>query len=265
VRGYMWWRCGYPGGVFVIKPMITQLPRAIASFLTGRDELLFPSSVFWPEPHFALAIQPCACYRAGRSGNNGRVSAPHAESPDDRTLLRAVATRDPAAFRQLYERHSARLFSLALKILGDRADAEDVLQETFVQVWKTGGSFDERRGKPLGWLIMLTRSRAIDRLRSRHARTRIAEAMTQNAPDAANPLPTQEAVSSETHRIVLRAVESLPAEQRTALELAYFKGMTQTEISRHLGQPLGTVKTRMRTAMMALREQLGDVLREGLP
>ena len=100
-----------------------------------------------------------------------RVNTSSTGGADDRALLRAVAAGDKEALQQLYTRHSAMLFALALKILSDRAEAEDVLQEAFVQVWKTAGSFDEGRGKPLGWLIMLTRSRAIDRLRSRKTRT----------------------------------------------------------------------------------------------
>ena len=99
---------------------------------------------------------------------------------DDRALLRAVAAGDKEALRQLYTRHSAVLFALALRVLSDRAEAEDVLQEAFVQIWKTAGSFDEGRGRPLGWLIMLTRSRAIDRLRSRKTRSRVAESMAKD-------------------------------------------------------------------------------------
>lgn len=125
------------------------------------------------------------------------------------------------AFEQLYDRHCVALYSLALKILGDRADAEDVLQDTFIQVWNTARSFDENRGKPLGWLIMLTRSRAIDRLRSRQTRVRVA-GMAAEAPPQSVPGPSEQAATSESHGIVRRALGSLPAEQRTPIELAYF-------------------------------------------
>ena len=180
------------------------------------------------------------------------------EGADDRALLRAVAARDKEALRQLYTRHSAVLFALALKVLSDRPEAEDVLQEAFVQVWKTAGSFDEGRGKPLGWLIMLTRSRAIDRLRSRKTRTRVTESMAKDASQVGEArTPADEALATEAQRTVRTALKSLPSEQRVAIELAYFGGLTQFEIAQQLSQPLGTVKTRIRNGMMRLREQLG--------
>jgi RNA polymerase sigma-70 factor, ECF subfamily len=178
---------------------------------------------------------------------------------DDRALLRAVAGRDKEAFRQLYARHSAMLFSLALKILSDRSEAEDVLQETFVQIWKTTSSFDDGRGKPLGWFIMLARSRAIDRLRSRKTRNRLTESAAQDGSQTSpTTTPSDEAAASEAQRAVRSALGTLPAEQRVPIEMAYFGGLTQFEIAQQLGQPLGTVKTRMRSGIMRLREQLGS-------
>lgn len=179
------------------------------------------------------------------------------------SLLRDVANGDRAAFQSLYERHATVLFSLALKILGTRVDAEDVLQETFLQVWSTADSYDGRRAKPLGWLIMLTRSRAIDRLRSRSTRVRITESVAQESP-VLTALPAQALATSETATLVREALRSLPSEQRIPLELAYFGGQTQTQIAKQLRQPLGTVKTRMRTGMLRLREQLSAVPREEL-
>jgi RNA polymerase sigma-70 factor, ECF subfamily len=178
---------------------------------------------------------------------------------DDRALLRAVAGRDKEAFRQLYARHSAMLFSLALKILSDRSEAEDVLQEIFVQIWKTASSFDDGRGKPLGWFIMLARSRAIDRLRSRKTRNRLTESAAQDGSQSSpTATPSDEAAASEAQRAVRNALSALPAEQRVPIEMAYFGGLTQFEIAQQLGQPLGTVKTRMRSGIMHLREQLGS-------
>jgi RNA polymerase sigma-70 factor (ECF subfamily) len=177
---------------------------------------------------------------------------------DDLALLHAVAARDKEAFQQLYARHSALLFGFALKILSDRAEAEDVLQEVFIQIWKTASSFDEGRGKPLGWFIMLTRSRAIDRLRSRKTRTRLTEsAAKEGTPTSVDATPADDALASETQRAVRGALNALPPDQRVPIEMAYFKGLTQFEISQQLGQPLGTVKTRIRSGMMRLREQLG--------
>jgi RNA polymerase sigma-70 factor, ECF subfamily len=177
------------------------------------------------------------------------------EPDSDSILLRSVAEGDATTFQQLYERHSSMLFGLALNILGNRADAEDVLQETFVQVWKTANSFDPARGKPIGWLILLTRSRAIDRLRSRQTRARIAETVAQEPADD-DPPASQYAIASETRTRVRHALQSLDGEQRRLIELAYFGGLTQSEIAAELGQPLGTVKTRVRAGMIRLRELL---------
>ena len=187
------------------------------------------------------------------------VNTSPTEALDDRALVHAVAARDKEALHQLYVRHSAVLFALALKILSDRAEAEDVLQETFVQIWKTAGSFDEARGKPMGWFIVLTRSRAIDRHRSRRTRTRFAESVAQEGSQATPAAtPADEALASEAQRAVRNALKALPTEQRVPIEMAYFGGLTQFEIAQQLSQPLGTVKTRMRTGMMRLREQLGS-------
>jgi RNA polymerase sigma-70 factor (ECF subfamily) len=216
--------------------------------------------------HFSLVSASGACYVLPQFGGPIPLTLNPPDAPDDSALLQAIASRDKDAFQRLYDRHAAMLFGLALKILGDRADAEDVLQETFVQVWKTANSFEERRGKPIGWLIMLTRSRAIDRLRARQTRARVAETAVQEQPDD-GPQPAQQVVASETHRLVRHAVDTLPQEQRSLIELAYFGGLTQSEIARRLGQPLGTVKTRIRAGMIRLRELLGastGAQREGI-
>lgn len=188
-----------------------------------------------------------------------RVNTSSTGGADDRALLRAVAAGDKEALQQLYTRHSAVLFALSLRVLSDRTEAEDVLQEAFVQIWKTAGSFDEGRGKPLGWLIMLTRSRAIDRLRSRKTRARVTDSVARDASQIAeSTTPADEALASESQRKVREALKSLPSDQRVPIELAYFGGLTQFEIAQQLSQPLGTVKTRMRNGMMRLREQLGS-------
>lgn len=204
-------------------------------------------------PIFSLASFSRDCYIAAMSdGQSG-------ETRDDGALLRAVATRDKEAFQQLYTRHSLMLFGLAVKILSDRVEAEDVLQETFVQVWKTAASFDDQRGKPLAWFIMLTRSRAIDRLRSRKTRARLADSVgNDDSRIATGTTPADDAVASEAQRTVRNALGKLPEDQRVPIEMAYFGGLTQFEIAQKLSQPLGTVKTRIRTGMIHLREQLGS-------
>ena len=194
-------------------------------------------------------------YATAHSGARLGLSEPINQTPDDVSLLRLIADGDPEALRQLYQRHSGLLFSLALKTLADQSEAEDVLQEAFVQVWKSAGRYDPKRSQPVGWLILLVRSRAIDRLRSRQSRSRTSEAFGLE-PVAAPPLPAQVADTAETHTIVRQAVRTLPAEQRTLIEMAYFGGFSQTEIAAKLGEPLGTVKTRIRAGMTRLREQL---------
>ncbi|HEX5707786.1 MAG TPA: sigma-70 family RNA polymerase sigma factor [Pyrinomonadaceae bacterium] len=170
-------------------------------------------------------------------------------------LIEAVARGDESAFASLYDRYSSILFGLLLRILRDRPEAEDCLQEVFLQVWQRAPSFDSARGRPFTWLVTLARSRAIDRLRSSGARTR-----TEQAAFAETTEPVGDAVAdafrSEQGEVVRGALAEIPEEQRRALLLAYFEGLSQSEIAARLGQPLGTVKTRMRTGMMRLRELL---------
>ncbi|MGD0060221.1 MAG: sigma-70 family RNA polymerase sigma factor [Verrucomicrobiia bacterium] len=213
---------------------------------------------------FSLARLWRDCYSPPMPDDQDRVNTSSTGGADDRALLRAVSAGDKEALRQLYARHSAVLFALALRVLSDRAEAEDVLQEAFVQIWRTAGSFDEGRGKPLGWLIMLTRSRAIDRLRSRKTRARVTESVAKDTSQTAEATtPADEALASEAQRTVRHALKSLPSEQRVPIEMAYFGGLTQFEIAQQLSQPLGTVKTRMRNGMMRLREQLGGAAGKG--
>ena len=156
---------------------------------------------------FSLASVWSDCYSAAMPDGQSGVNTSPTEALDDRALLRAVAARDKDALQQLYARHSAALFALALKILSDRAEAEDVLQEAFVQIWKTAGSFDEDRGKPMGWLIVLTRSRAIDRLRSRKTRARFAESVACGFHVSHYILsPSSISLSAFSRSVFLRAV-----------------------------------------------------------
>ena len=183
------------------------------------------------------------------------ISRLHPEPANDVELLKAIAARDEAALAQLYDRYDRILFGLLMRILNNREEAEDVLQEVFLQVWRKAEDFDEDRGRPFTWLVTLARSRGIDRLRTLGARERVAEASARAVPEEVSDAAA-DAFKSEQRGIVSDALAKLPDEQKRPLMLAYFDGLTQSEIATHLGAPLGTVKTRMRTGLIRLRELL---------
>jgi RNA polymerase sigma-70 factor (ECF subfamily) len=174
---------------------------------------------------------------------------------NDVALLSAIAARDEVALAQLYDRYRAILFGLVMRILNNREEAEDVLQEVFLQVWRKAEDFDENRGRPFTWLVTLARSRGIDRLRTLAARERVAEAGAREPSEEISDAAT-DAFKSEQRGLVSDALAKLPDEQNRPIMLAYFEGLTQSEIATNLGAPLGTVKTRMRTGMIRLRELL---------
>jgi RNA polymerase sigma-70 factor (ECF subfamily) len=159
----------------------------------------------------------------------------------------------------LYDRHHRLLFGLILRILKDRSEAEEVLQEVFVQVWLRADSYNAALGSPAGWLVRVARNRAIDRLRANASRVRALDAAPL-PPPADNPETC--AAQSEQQRSVARALGALPHDQRELIEHAYFLGLTQTELAARFRLPLGTVKTRIRTGMLALRQQLQQTLIE---
>jgi RNA polymerase sigma-70 factor (ECF subfamily) len=178
----------------------------------------------------------------------------------DQASLARIARGDQLAFAELYDRHARLVFSLALRILQDRADAEDVVQEVFAQVWTQAGRYDASRGAVAAWMLVLTRSRAIDRLRARRARPEAA-AESGTAENVVDLSATQdlELLSAEQVDRLQRALKELPEAQRTALELAYYEGLTHAEVAARLAEPLGTVKTRIRQAVIKLRESLGEM------
>jgi RNA polymerase sigma-70 factor (ECF subfamily) len=180
---------------------------------------------------------------------------PERAKEEDIALLKAIAARDEAALAELYDRYRVILFGLLMRILNNREEAEDVLQEVFLQVWRKAEDFDENRGRPFTWLVTLGRSRGIDRLRTLAARDRVAEAGARETAEEFSDAAT-DAFKSEQRGLVNKALAQLPDEQKRPLMLAYFDGLTQSEIATRLGAPLGTVKTRMRTGLMNLREAL---------
>jgi RNA polymerase sigma-70 factor, ECF subfamily len=186
---------------------------------------------------------------------------PNQAQLSDVELLHAIARRDEQALASLYDRYRVILFGLTVRILNSREEAEDVLQEVLLQVWRRASDFDEQRGRPFTWLVTLARSRAIDRLRLLGARHRLATSAAQEASEEVSDAAL-DAFKSEQREIVKRALAELPEEQRRTLILAYFEGLTQSEIATRLDTPLGTIKTRMRSGMIKLRELLGDQMKQ---
>jgi len=160
---------------------------------------------------------------------------------------------------ELYDRHSRMVYSVVLRILRSPSDAEDVLQEVFVRVWTRGDTYDERLGSPAAWLMRIARNRAIDRLRSKRARGDSEPQAEPHEQDVAtNPSDSPEVLMQEgaTADAVRSALGLLPDAQRLLIEAAFFEGYTHQELSTRFGVPLGTVKTRIRTGMIALRDRL---------
>ena len=162
---------------------------------------------------------------------------------------------------ELYDRHARPIYSLALRILGDATEAEDIVQEVFSQAWKQAARYSASRGAVGAWLMTLARSRAIDRLRAKRARPADLsdERVAGQLVDAGPPADSQ-VLSSEQVARVRAALDELPLLQRAAIELAYYEGLTHAEIADRLEQPLGTVKTRIRLAMLKLRDVLAGTV-----
>src|SRR5258706_1623949 len=176
------------------------------------------------------------------------------------SLLPAVARGDLAAFEALYDRYSSTLYALLLRILANPEDAQEVLQEAFVKVWTSAKMFDAVRGSEVAWLISIARSRGIDKLRSRKIRgdreNDAGREISIHSSFVERTTGADEAIRSQERTAVPGAMAELPDAQRAALELAYFEGLSQSEIAERLSQPLGTIKTRMQLGMKKLRERL---------
>lgn len=186
--------------------------------------------------------------------------APERYQPPDDELMRQVAAADSDALALLFRRYAGAVYSVAYRMLNDRESAEELLNEAFVRVWRQAPSFDSRRGKFSTWLMSVARNLAIDELRSRRSRPQRSDPLTPEDPDLD---PADERVDvegdvwqAERRRLIREAMRELPAAQREALELAYFEGLTQSEISTRLGDPLGTTKTRIRLGLQKLRDLL---------
>lgn len=178
---------------------------------------------------------------------------------DETLLLKQIAQHEQAALSTLYDRYAHALYALAFKILGSVEEAEEVVLDVFSQVWETAQKYDAKRGRVDTWLFLMTRSRALDRLRAKQRQLKVLRA-SANAPDVTSSLsaiaPEDALLRSEQRDRIQAALAQLPVAQRQALELAYFKGLTYKEIAAKTGKSFGTVKTRLRLGLKKLREIL---------
>ena len=180
----------------------------------------------------------------------------------DREMILRIGRGDQTAFSELYDRLSGPLYSLALRMLGDASDAQDALQEVFLQIWSRARTYDPEKSSVFSWAVLLTRSRGIDRLRARDRRLRVLVGSTAdetklaeatNASTAESAADTVDRNDEAAH--VRSLLNNLPPEQRHAIDLAFFGHLTHHEIAAQLGQPLGTIKARIRRGLLKLREQ----------
>lgn len=191
------------------------------------------------------------------------LTPPDLTSSTDAELLEAMARGEQEALSELYDRFASNLLALATRVLRNSADAEEVLQEVFIHAWHRADRYDSSRSSVSTWLVLIARSRAIDRLRSRKVQDRTTAAMQQeNSHNHTSPQGVGNVLDHERRRRVRREMRNLPPEQRQVLELAFYGGMTQSEISESTGIPLGTVKTRTLLAMKKLRKALDAEIRE---
>lgn len=187
-------------------------------------------------------------------------------STPDRVFVDRMAAGDERALAALYDRQGATAYALALAIVGERADAEEVVVDAFGQMWRTAAQYDPARGSVLAWLATITRTRALDLVRARGRRARALERAAQTndegfaTPIAAAGSPDRAPELAEARGLVRRSLEALSPPQRRVVELAYFGGLSHSEIAAELNEPLGTVKTRLRTALEKLRASLGPLM-----
>jgi RNA polymerase sigma-70 factor (ECF subfamily) len=190
------------------------------------------------------------------------AETPKAQQMLDQEMVARIGRRDQSAFSALYDRLSGPLYSLAMKMLGDPADAQDALQEVFLQIWSRASTYDPEKSSVFSWAVLLTRSRVIDRLRARDRRLRVVVGSTADenkvaeATDASTVESAADTANKKDEAAHVRSLlNNLPEDQRQAIELAFFGHRTHHEIAAQLGQPLGTVKARIRRGLLKLREQ----------
>jgi RNA polymerase sigma-70 factor (ECF subfamily) len=212
----------------------------------------------------ALAVEIGLTF-GGSGPSTSAGAAIDATRQDDATLVALIAKGETLALERVYERYSRGVYSLALRLLADTSAAEEVVQETFLKLWRQPSAYQPARGRLLPWLLGVAHHHSVDLLRRRQLEQRYradgprAEAALTDVLDnvsvaAAGGDPQADAAGFDQRMAIGRALDELPAEQRLPLELAYYRGMTQLEVSRLLGVPLGTIKTRMRLGLQQLRK-----------
>ena len=183
--------------------------------------------------------------------------------PSDLDLMRGIQAEDPDALSQLYDRYNGILKALILRVIHNETEADDLLQEIFMEIWNQAKNFSAQKGKPLGWMVTLARRRAIDGLRKKQAYARAGERLqseTQQQPDAWVHNATQEEIAfADTRTLVRQIISQLPPPQQQAVELAFFQGMSQREIAAKTNTPLGTVKTRLELGLKKIYDGLKDL------
>lgn len=189
------------------------------------------------------------------------LAAPEPNSAvEDAVLMRAIANRDPDALATLYDRYSGILKALVIRVIHDEAEADDLLQEIYMQIWRQAKNYSQKKGQALGWIVTLTRRRAIDRLRKRQAYHRVTEKLeleTEHQPEAwiRNRID-DDILQDDLRQFLCRRIEALPVLQRQAIDLAFFKGMSQREIAIYTNTPLGTIKTRLELGLRKLYDSV---------
>jgi RNA polymerase sigma-70 factor (ECF subfamily) len=183
-----------------------------------------------------------------------------AENGSDEELMARIQRRESDALGLLYDRYSGILKALIMRIVHNDAESDDLLQEIYMEIWNQAQNFSAQKGKPLGWMVTLTRRRSIDRLRKRQAYARAEERLqveTEQQPDAWVHNTTEDDIAmSDTRKVLFGAIANLPEAQQRAIELAFFKGMSQREIAAHTNIPLGTIKTRLELGLKKISEAL---------
>lgn len=209
--------------------------------------------------------KPTKRVRVAKSRTRSFSVAPPVDprGPSDLELMKAIQAEDPDALSQLYDRYNGILKALILRVIHNEAEADDLLQEIFMEIWNQAKNFSSQKGKPLGWMVTLARRRAIDGLRKKQAYARAEERLqneTEQQPDAwVHNSTEEEIVLSDTRSVIRKVISGLPPAQQQAIDLAFFRGMSQREIAAKTNTPLGTVKTRLELGLKKIYDGLKEL------